>query len=253
MGKRVIFVAVLAALLLALPAAPQMSSDGNVVKVYFIKAKSGMEKQWEEALKKHFAWHKAQGDKWTFIAWQVITGEGTGGYGVGTFGHNWEDFDTPGVNPEADEADIRANVLPTIESERPTFWLLLKDVSRPSETTAPMSEVLTFELHYGKTAEFSYLIKKFTDAIVKTQWAINYEWYALVNGGEMPTYVLVIPRANYASFKQPSKPFPVMLEEAYGRQEAEALLERLNKCVKEEESELIRSRTDLGYTPAMPK
>ena len=253
MGKRVMFVAVVSALLLAVPAAPQMMSDGNVVKVYFVKAKWGMEKQWEEAFKKHIAFHKAQGDKWTWIAWQAITGPGYGTYGVGTFGHNWEDFDTPSINPEADEADYRASVLQFTESVTPSFWLLLKDVSHPTETEVPMSEVLTFELHYGKVPEFNYLIKKFTDAIVKTQWAVNYEWYALVNGGEMPTYVLVIPHANYASFKQPAKPFPVMLEEAYGRQEAEALLERLNKCVKEEQSELIRERSDLGYTPAMPK
>lgn len=249
MRRATIYLVAVSLLLLALPAATQMG-EGNIVKVYFTKAKPGAEKAFEEGLKKHMAWHKAQKDTWAWMAWQTITGEGNGMYGIGSFGHSWEDFDKDVSLQEGHAADVEANLAPNMASLTPTFWAFLKDVSRPAESEAPMSEVITFELQYGKVPEFNYLIKKFTDAIVKTQWAINYEWYALVNGGEVPTYVLVIPRANFAAFKQPEKPFPVMLEEAYGRQEAEALLERLNKCVKEEETELIRSRPDLSYNPA---
>ena len=65
----------------------------------------------------------------------------------------------------------------------------------------------------------------------------------------MPQYVLVLPRANWAAFKPMEKSFGAMLEEAYGRMEAEHMLEAFSNTVKYEENEVARSRPDLGYAP----
>ena len=235
-------------LLLALPAATQMG-EGDIVRVYFIQPKAGMEKDFEAALKKHLEWHAQQKDTWTYVAWQTIVGEGNGNYGVGTFGHTWEDFDKPGVDAAADQADVQTTIGPTVERVTPTFWRYLKDVSHPAEGEPGMSQVLSFEVKQGQSAHFMHLIKKFHEAIQKTKWPVHYEWYELLVGGDVPQYVLVLPKANWAAFKPMEKPFPAMLEEAFGRMEAEHMLEAFSNTIKHEESEVIRSRPDLGYAP----
>jgi hypothetical protein len=110
--------------------------------------------------------------------------------------------------------------------------------------------VLAFQVRPGKSRDFHYAIGKYHEAIQKTKWPVHYEWHELVNGGEGPLFVLVIPRSNWAAFKPMEKSFYQMLEEAYGRQEAEKLLDTFSGTLKSQSSEIIRSRPDLGYTPA---
>jgi hypothetical protein len=49
-----------------------------------------MTQQYEAGRKKHMAWHKSQKDTWSWYAWEVVTGENTGSYVIGTFEHNFE-------------------------------------------------------------------------------------------------------------------------------------------------------------------
>lgn len=252
MRKRGVFLVALCVVLLALPAAAQMG-QGNIARVVFIKAKAGMSKQFEEGFKKHLAWHKAQKDMWTYPGWQVISGD-ISSYGVGTFGHNWADFDTPGVPGDADQADAQVNIAPYVDSVEFTYWAYLKEVSRPPAegTETPLSQVLSFRVHFGKADDFNRIIRKITDGLNKANWEGRYEWYSLVNGGDVPAYVLVLPRANFAAMAPPAKSFVAALEEAIGRQETEELLEDFEKCVKSETTEIVRSRPDLSYTPTTP-
>ena len=246
-----IFFAVLSVLLLALPALAQ-EPEGAVGRVYYLKAKAGMEQQFEAGVKKHIDWHRRQNDPWTFYWWQVETGEQFGQYVVGTFEHRWEDFDGRATLDAADDADFAATVAPYVDSVRAIVVVGLPQLSLPpaAEGPAPLSSVITFHLNMGGQAEFPYVIGKFHQAIQKTNWPTNYLWYALVNGGEHPTFYLVLPRNNWAGFKPPAKPFPAMLEEAYGREEAAALLKQLSKLIHCQRSEMLRFRSDLSYRPA---
>ena len=112
-----------------------------------------------------------------------------------------------------------------------------------------MSSVIFFYVRFGMEDEFNYLIGEFHKAIEKTKMPWNYLWYARVTGGESGAYVLVLPRANFASFNPAGKPFDEMLEEAYGREAADALLARWRKVVKRSENHLTMSRPDLSYIP----
>ena len=239
--------ALVCSLLLAVPAAAQMS--GDIAKIWFVQPKPGMEKQFEEAIKTHMAWHAQQKDTWRWQAWQVIIGEGTGAYGVGTFGHNWEDFDKPVFDEAADAAHAEQTIFPTAARVTPTFYRMLRDVSHPPQADPVMEEVIIFHVKGGQEAHFSHLIQKFHEAIQKTKWPVHYTWYTLLVGGETPQYVLVLPRNNWASFKPMEKSFPMMLEEAFGRMEAGHMLEAFSKTTRKEENEVIRLRPDMGYTP----
>ncbi len=249
MRRTGIFLVVLLLMVLALPVLAQ-EEEGTIARIVFFRAKPGMQQQLEEGLKKHMAWHKAQNDPWASAVWSYISGEETGMYGGGTFGHKWEDFDNPPVDQAAHRADLVENIFPyQAPGTQLRYYKFLPKVSKPLGTPAAMSQILIFRVRFGKSEEFASLIKKFHAAIEKTNWPVHYGWYVLVNGGPGPEYVLVFPRENWASLKGPEKPFPAMLAEAVGQEEAEALLERLRKVVKSESSTLARNRPDLSYVP----
>ena len=235
--------------LLAAPVAAQ-DNDGNIAWIVFFQAKHGHNQELEDGVKKHMAWHGEQNGTWAWAVWSYETGESTGSYGAGTFGHNWADFDNLDVDAAADGADVAANIVPHVTPGTEwRYYQALMKVSKPRDEAAPLSEVIVFRLHYGKDGDFMYLIGKFHKAIEETGWPVNYIWYRLMNGGQSTEYVLVLPRDNYASMKGPDKSFAAMLAEAVGQQEAQSLLKQWSKVVKSESSSLIRSRPDLGYTP----
>lgn len=250
--KRLLVVTLLAALL-ALPVATQ-EEENTIARIVFFRAKPGMNQQLEDGMKKHMAWHKAQKGTWAWLAWSVETGEATGMYGAGTFGHKWSDFDNVDVNEAADAADVTLNISPYVaEGAQWRFYSHLTKVSRPRPQQAgpaARAVVLTFHLRMEGSEEFMNAITKVHNAIEKTKWPTHYEWYALVNGGEHPEFVLVLPKDNWAAMAPPDTPFNKMLEEAFGRTEADAILRVFDKTIKSETSEIVRMRPDLGYTPA---
>ncbi|MBI4462685.1 MAG: hypothetical protein HY653_07260 [Acidobacteria bacterium] len=252
MRRMKVFALVVAVALLALPVATQME-EGNIARIIFFHAKPGMNQQLEDGLKKHMAWHKAQQGTWAWYVWSVVSGEGTGSYGAGTFGHRWADFDTPDISEAADVGDAQQNILPYVaEGGQWRFYALLPKVSRPRPQelgTAAMEEIWSFRLRGGTEEEFLNAIAKAHQAILQTNWPVHYEWYTLVNGGEHPEFVLVLPKENWAAMAPPEKPFPKMLEEAFGRAEAEAVLKVFDKTIKSQTSEIIRTRADLSYIP----
>jgi len=66
---------------------------GDIARAFVVKAKPGMEQKFEEAYKKHIAWHEQQNDDWTWDTWQFQTGERFGQYMIRTEDHHWQDFD----------------------------------------------------------------------------------------------------------------------------------------------------------------
>ena len=248
MKRRRIFLSLVVVLLVSLPVVAQ-ESGGNVALVYCGPVHAGKVAQFEEAAKKHNDWHRSQGDDWAWPAWQIITGEDTGSYCWGTLGHAWEDFDNPKVSRAADGAhwiSTAGQFQPSVEG---SYWTLLPNVSKPSAEPEPMSSVLFFQARFGMEDAFGKLIGEFHNAIQKVNMPWNYEWYARVSGGEMGTFALVLPRANFAAFNPTGKTFPQVLEEAYGKAGAEALLAKWRKVVKSARERLTQGRPDLSYIP----
>ncbi len=245
----------LAAALVLAPALAALAQEkpGRIGRVFVLQPKPGMTQLFEEGRKRHMDWHRKQNDTWSWETWQIETGEGTGAYLSMTFGHNWKDFDDWEAKlGKGDAEDGATNLMPFVAAERNGFWMYLADVSRPSESKEPpkMASVLNFLVKIDKASEFQYAIRKFHEAIGKTNWPTHYIWYMLANGGEHPRFVLVLPRNSYAEMAPPEVSFDAMLEKAFGRQEAEALQRTLAKSVRRQWSELITYRPDLSYRPA---
>ena len=233
---------------LAMPGAAQ-DDGGNVAVLHCIDVKGGMQGPFEEGMKKHMAWHKEKKDTWGWGVWNIISGPDSGRYCAGSPGHEWEDLDSPPVPHEEDSARAAADFGDYIAHHEMTLWTRMPDVSRPPDAPLPMSSVGFFYVEFGMDDEFNHLIGEFHKAILKTDMPWRYNWYSLASGGKGGTYALVLPMANFAGMNPSGKPFDEMLEEAYGRRTADALLEQWAKAVAGTRNHLTQSRPDLSYVP----
>jgi hypothetical protein len=238
---------------LALPAAASLAADqpGTVGRVFVTAARPGMTAQYEAGRKKHMDWHRKQNDTWTWLVWQVETGPNAGSYVSGTFGHQWKDLDDWEKKlGEGDTADGAVNMVPFSQGGSNGIYTFMPDVSRPSATPPPMSQVLHYHLKMGAEQEFKNAMKRIHEAIGKAGLPWNYGWYELVDGGDHPSFVLTIALGGWADLAPSETPFAAMLAKAHGEFEAGEILKAVDRSVKSVRSEVLRFRPDLSYLPA---
>ena len=244
----------LLSLLVTLLAVPMLAQGpgGPVVRVATWKVKAGMNAQFEAGLKKHNDFHVKSKDPTTLETWQITSGKHTGRYIRVVALPSWTAFDTPTVDEAADEADAAANVNAYLEGETVEWWQMLPAQSYgPMDApTTPMDEILFFHLNMGHNQHFTHLISKVTEAAKKNNWSVNFYWYVLANGGEHPTYALVIPKKNMAAFEDPDVTFIALLQKTFSPAEMQLILKGFDESIHCERSEIIGFRKDLSYTPA---
>ena len=222
----------------------------NIGQVFAMVPKPGMTKQFEDGRKRHMEFHRKNNDTWSWLTFQIMTGDATGTYLSTTFGHTWKDFDTwEDKLGMADSADSETNLMPYLAATTESIWMVMPDASNqvPTAPTSKMLEVEHFMLKPGSEADFEYSIDKVNDAIKKSGWPGHATWYELMNGGEGPHYVLAIPHDNWADMAEPTPSLVAMLEKTLGRHEADMLVHGFEKSVAREWSEIVVYRPDLSY------
>ena len=250
--KRRHVVSALLSILLLVGSMVAQGNPGTVAALEFQKPKNGMVPQYEAGRKQKAAWHKQQNDPQPLFVWQILSGENTGNYVVGRLGQHWADFDKPAIPDETDLAEFQKVVGGYVDSVIARYYEYMPKVSNPTDAKTPskFAEILTFYLRYGKDSDFRSAIGRVYEATQKTKWPVNFEWYALDNGGPIE-YVLVLPHNSWADFedKPDVKPFRDMLKEAFGQVEADSIVERIDNSVQKDTSEIIQFRPDLSYLP----
>ncbi len=228
---------------------------GTLAGLEFQKPKNGMVPQYEAGRKQKAAWHKQQNDPNALMVWETLSGESTGTYIVGRFGMHWADMDKPPVSDEADLAEFQKVVGNYVDSVVARYYEFLPKVSRePTGEMGPakFSEIYIFHVRYGKGSDFRSAIDRIHEAAEKTKWSEHFYWYVLANGGQTGEYVLSIPHKSWADFedKPDTKPFRDMLKEAFGQSEADSIVDRIDRSVEKETSEIIQFRPDLSHMPS---
>lgn len=245
---------VVAALVIAGGAIAQSADEKPTIeRATLWTIKPGMGSKFEAGLKRHNQFHVKQGDTQSHETYSIESGEHTGAYWRVAGNRHWEDFDAEEKFAEADTADSDVNLTPYIESGIPMYYEFLVDVSNPPPEDAPavaLWELIFFKVKPGHYNEFSLAMKRVKDAAVKVSWPERWAWLVLVNGGVHDEVVLALPRAKWADFNPPQKPFPKMLEEALGKLEADAVFEMFDDSIASSRSEIVRYRADLSYVPA---
>jgi hypothetical protein len=226
---------------------------GTIAGIEFQTPKNGMVTQYEEGRKVKAAWQKEQNDKTPLLVSEILTGERTGTYIVGQFNMHWADFDKPSVPDAADVHEYNNVVGPYVEKRVTTYYEFLPKWSNPMSGMAPKYiSVTTIHLRYGKGQDFQSVVEKIHEADQKVNAPVRNSWYRLVNGGRGGTYVITTDHADWASFEDNGaiKPIRDRLKEAFGEQEATALIQRLDDSIENTYSEMVQTRPDLSYIPA---
>ncbi|MCL6099588.1 MAG: hypothetical protein M1391_13545 [Bacteroidetes bacterium] len=87
------------------------AQSGTIAHFSIWKSKPGQEDNFETGYKQHLKWHVANGDKWNWVGWYVISGPKTGLFIDATFDHSWGDFDKP-IKHSEDLTDVGLHVSP---------------------------------------------------------------------------------------------------------------------------------------------
>jgi len=244
----------IAAMLWATGIVAGQEKPGTIASLEFQTPKSSMAKQYEDGRKQKAEWHKQQKDSQPLMVWEIISGDQTGTYAVGRLGQHWADFDKPSIPEQADADEFNKVIGAYVQSIVTRYYEYLPKLSKPADMKMPskFTEILTFYVRSGHEDEFRSAITRATEAIEKTKWPVNFEWYALANGGRSGTYVLAVPHANWADFedKPGMKPFPDMVRDAFGESEGNSILHRFDMSVEKQTSEIIQFRPDLSYLPS---
>lgn len=262
MHKRVGFCLLLMVLLAVVPAAVAQEEaeqggepgdmGGTAAEVVFVTPTAGMEADFEAGVKRHMAWVAEQGGTDTWYGWQIVTGDNTGSYYFGTFGHEWADFDDPDVDRQAASANIAENIDPYVAHLRVSYLSMRPDLSRLSDEMtgpSPMAELVHWKVKLGHTDDLAHVLMKIREAAEESDWPGHWEVYDLRNGGHGPMMTLALPRSSMADMAPDEPNIGQIMEKAFGRFETEDLFDKFAHSVYSEESELIVLRKDLSYMP----
>jgi len=241
--------------LLAAVSAAAQAPSGNIAAVESQVPKTGMTPQYEQGRKQKADWHKQQKDPQPLYVFETMSGDNTGTYLVARLGQHWADFDKPAIPDQADTEEFNKVVGNYVQSISARYYEFLPKLSNPaSSSTGPskLTELITFRIRRDKAADFRSSLAKVAEAVQKTKWPVHYEFYELVNGGNLGTFVLAEPHANWADFEeQPNiKPFHDMLREAFGPGEGDSVYERVEGAIESEYTEILQFRPELSYIPA---
>lgn len=249
MRKTFIFIALVSVFPLAQPVAAQ-EEPGRIDVVYSVTPKAGMEKQFEEAAKRHMAWHRQQNDPRTWYAFFVVMGDGIGEYHYVLPNQRWEDFDKHAELEQADMADYFANVAQYLESLTANMNVRLNELSRipATEGPKPLAWVTYVHVNPGKGSQYRLYRQKLRAAREKINWKRRSFVVQVINGSEVPAFAIVTPVEKWAEFGPGRR--RQTLTEVYGSEEAEQLLDLRDQAIHCRKSFISSYRPDLSYIPA---
>ena len=236
----------LVVLLVASSAIAQQKSD--VVYMQLMRVKPGMEDQFEATLKRHWGWHKKQGETWSYFVWTVDSGRDEGAYRIASFGHTWEEVDTSnalvaGTPPPEENPDMfRLN-------EEESYYLYREDLSTAPPLIQPLSVASVTQVLVRPEAvkDFETALRKINNALSRNSQKPGTQgrWYELTTGGDWPEFLLIEDRANWASFHDKGQ-LNAILNDAYSKQVGEDVVNTFWKSVRSIYTQTLRYHPDIS-------
>jgi hypothetical protein len=232
------------------------NNQNTVARFFSVTPKGGQAQQLEEGIKKHIAFHRANGDQSDWYVWMVETGPALGSYLVGTLGHQWKDFEGMELGPK-DGADVEANITPYVQHVSSSIWTFRGDISpAPEAKGAPAKflEVEEFFLRPEGTQDFENTVKQVTQAMNRVpeqqRGGKPPMLYELREGGEAPRTALVFSHENWADFTPHGVTVMQALQQAFGQQKAQQIMQTGGKAIRYTETQILRYRPDLSSPAA---
>lgn len=232
----------------------QERPPGLLAKSILLEVRPDRFPQFEEALRQHLAFHRANQDGWSWHTWQIVNGEQLGDYYLRTHGHRWEDFDADTELRRSDWADFLANVAPNLVSMASSISSLEPGLSNwpATVTRPPLVSVTRFELSSQGFREFREALETIHSAMSDKAADRFYAWTSTVNGSTGPEMTLLVPLASWADLEPHQPPLWSLIESVYGAEQANALRATIGSTVRAVHSSVVAYREDLSYEPSFP-
>ncbi len=143
-----------AAITLLFVPATRAQSAGTAARIVLWQPDIGRERDFEEGYKRHLEWHRSNNDHWTWLGWNIISGDRTDQFMDGTFFHAWTDFDAP-VSPGGDAANNALNVEPYARVRSVGSYEIVPSLTAltPDQMTSPLLTLCYVSAHDGAAFE----------------------------------------------------------------------------------------------------
>jgi hypothetical protein len=176
----------------------------------------GQEAAFEAGYAAHLQWHAAHNDALPWFGWYVTSGPRTGLFVDGTFGISFAAMDQR-PDPAGDGADMEARVLPYARARAYSAHVLWTEPStvRSLEARQPTSVVDVYSLRVppGDVAAFETVLLAAAKA---GKGGLGWTWYRLAGGGELGSYLVLVPRRTWADLAGRPTDLPGLMAAAYG-------------------------------------
>ncbi|GGA44453.1 hypothetical protein [Dyella nitratireducens] len=232
------------------------TSSSTIVRDYTDIVAPADQQAYETGIKNFNECLHQHGFKYTWKAWIHETGN-TYAYSYVSDPLSWESFDAMNTAGKACDQALRTAVNPHLKSETSAFFEIKPELSHMPKGMAPTSafiEVRFFKLKPGHEAveAFRDAVKKIAAAAEKSNWTVNYMFGEVREGGEdAPDFILVIPAKSWADVgKDPDPSVWKMVENVYGKDDAQAIRKSVNDTVQNESEHVDSYSAELTYTAA---
>lgn len=193
------------------------------------------------------------GFKYNWTAWVHETGD-TYSYSYTSDPLPWAAFDAMQTAGKACDQALRTNVNPHLKSETSAFLEARTDLShmpKGASLESPYIEVIFFKLKPGHEAHEAFVdvAKKISAAAEKSKWPNNYTIGELRDAGDgAPNFIVVLPAKSWADVgKEPDTPLWTMMENVYGKADAQSLRKQLNDAMQEQSAHVDSYNAELTY------
>ncbi|MBO9560971.1 MAG: hypothetical protein J7515_20600 [Caulobacter sp.] len=231
MTRRTILALALAA---ATASATTVHAEQQAAFLFTYDIDRGQQAAFEAGYAAHLAWHAAHGDALPWYGWYVTSGPRTGLFVDGTFGVPFAAMDAR-PDPAGDGADMAARVLPYAKARSYSAHALWPKPStaRSLEDRRPTPELDAYSLKIppSDVAAFETALLASTRA---GKGRLGWTWYRLVGGGEVGTYLVLVPRQNWADLAGRPADLAGLIAAAYGPSPDAARAAALVKSVEVE-------------------
>jgi hypothetical protein len=197
--------------------------------------------------KEHLEWHRSKNDHLTWYGWKVVAGSRVGAFIDGTFGSTFSDIDRrPDLAGDAKHFERYVAPYGKPLTYEVFASLAVASTAFPLESHDPsaMVDVYYVQMRPDQATAFEQTLASLK---IRSSNARPLSWYRGLGGMELPSYVLMVPRASWSELELRDMSFPAWLAGLYNGTSDDGA--KLTSVITKVRSETWSYRADLSSFP----
>jgi hypothetical protein len=168
----------------------------NIAKCWLWKPKEGFEQNFESGYKKHFSWHKENGDNAVWYCWQFVSGSHYGQFLDVSF-NSWKDFDVS-FKPDEDNKDYQLHIMPIAELQTSFKLALLEDYSAKDSVGLHSKYIRLITMTVSDISNALHVVAKLKENYSSNFSVKNFFTFEMTDGGNINQILLMLGFNTYS-------------------------------------------------------